>query len=201
MTIGTLSGTATKDTDYAVNTSLASITIPANKTSATGTLELTPTDDAVVEGDETIIISGTTTVSLDVSDATITLTDDDKTTTDPGEEDDKDSAELSISGPSANIAEGSDATFTVTLSAAVSKEVTVAWTATGNTSDYSPTSGTVTFAAGSKAGATEEIDIAVTDDDLSETAESFTVTLGTVGGDLSSQDLAEERRIHRPKRP
>ena len=187
VTIGTLSGTATKDTDYAVNTSLASITIPANKTSATGTLELTPTDDAVVEGDETIIISGTTTVSLDVSDATITLTDDDKTTTDPGEEDDKDSAELSISGPSANIAEGSDATFTVTLSAAVSKEVTVAWTATGNTSDYSPTSGTVTFAAGSKAGATEEIDIAVTDDDLSETAESFTVTLGTVGGDLSSQ--------------
>ena len=29
--------------------------------------------------------------------------------------------------------------------------------------------------------------ITVTDDDLSETAESFTVTLGTVGGDLSSQ--------------
>ena len=52
MTIGTLSGTATKDTDYTVNTSLGSITIPANTTSATGTLELTPTDDTVVEGDE-----------------------------------------------------------------------------------------------------------------------------------------------------
>ena len=85
------------------------------------------------------------------------------------------------------MAEGSDATFTVTLSAAVSKEVTVAWTATGNTDDYSPDSGTVTFAAGSAAGATEDIDIAVTDDDLSEAAESFTVTLGTVGGNLSSQ--------------
>ena len=83
--------------------------------------------------------------------------------------------------------EGSDATFTVTLSAEVSKAVTVAWTATGNTGDYSPTSGTVTFAAGSEAGATENIDITVTDDDLSETAESFTVTLGAVGGDLSSQ--------------
>ena len=34
------------------------------------------------------------------------------------------------------------------MSAAVSKDVTVAWTATGNTDDYSPTSGTVTFAAG-----------------------------------------------------
>ena len=187
VTIGTLSGTATKDTDYTVNTALGSITIPANTTSATGTLELTPTDDAIVEGDETIVISGTTTVNLTVSDATITLTDDNGSTTDPGEEDDKDSAELSISGPSGNVDEGSDATFTVTLSAAVSKAVTVAWTATGNTSDYSPTSGTVTFAAGSTAGSTQDIDIAVTDDDLSETAESFTVTLGTVGGDLSSQ--------------
>ena len=180
----TLGGTA-GSSDYTVNTSLGSITIPANSTSATGTLELTPTDDAIVEGDETIVISGTTTVSLSVSSATITLTDDDKSTTTPT--DDKDSAELSISGPSANVAEGSDATFTVTLSAAVSKEVTVAWSAAGNTTDYSPTSGTVTFAAGSAAGATEDIEIAVTDDDLSETAESFTVTLGTVGGDLSSQ--------------
>ena len=85
------------------------------------------------------------------------------------------------------MAEGSDATFTVTLSAAVSKEVTVAWTATGNTDDYSPDSGTVTFAAGSAANATQDIEIAVSDDALSETAESFTVTLGTVGGDLSSQ--------------
>ena len=62
----TLGGTA-GSSDYTVNTSLASITIPANTTSATGTLELTPTDDTVVEGDETIVISGTTTVSLSVS--------------------------------------------------------------------------------------------------------------------------------------
>ena len=115
----TLGGTA-GSSDYTVNTSLASITIPANATSASGTLELTPTDDAIVEGDETIVISGTTTVTgLTVSSATITLTDDDKTTTTPT--DDKDSAELSITGPSANVTEGSDATFTVTLSAAVSQ--------------------------------------------------------------------------------
>ena len=89
------------------------------------------------------------------------MTDDDKSTRDPGEEDDKDRAELSINGPSANVDEGSDATFEVTLSAGVAKEVTVAWTATGNTDDYSPDSGTVTFAAGSLAGATQDIDIAV----------------------------------------
>ena len=184
VTIGTLSGTATKGTDYTATT-LASITIPANSSSATGTLTITPTDDTVVEGDETIIISGTTTVSLDVSDATITLTDDDKTTTPT---DDKDSAELSISGPSANVSEGGSATFTVTLSEAVAKApVQVAWTATGNTDDYSPASGTVTFAANSAAGATQSITIAVTDDALSETAESFTVTLGTITSTLSSQ--------------
>ena len=71
MTIGTLAGSATKDTDYAVSTALATITIAANSTSGTGTLEITPTDDVVVEGDETIIIPGTTTkqVGLNVTSA------------------------------------------------------------------------------------------------------------------------------------
>ena len=128
VTIGTLAGSATKDTDYTATT-LASITIPANTASGSGTLTITPTDDLVVEGDETITIPGTTTtqVGLTVSSATVTLTDDDKSTVDPGEEDDKDSAELSISGPSANVSEGGNAVFTVTLSAAIAKEVQVAW--------------------------------------------------------------------------
>ena len=90
-------------------------------------MTITPTDDQVVEGDETIIVPGTTTVSgLNVSDAIITLTDDDKSTTPT---DDKDSAELSISGPASNVSEGGNAVFTVTLSEAVAKAVTVAWSA------------------------------------------------------------------------
>ena len=188
VTIGTLSGTATKDTDYAVNTSLTSITIPANTASGTGTLEITPTDDPVVEGDETIIVSGTTTtqVGLNVSDATITLTDDNKTTTTPT--DDKDSAELSISGPASNVSEGSDAEFTVTLSAEVAAELQVVWSTPLGT-DLGTTSGTVTFAAGSAAGATQDITIAVTDDNLSEGSESFTVTLGTITSTLSEVSL------------
>ena len=189
VTIGTLSGTATKDTDYSA-TSLASITIPANSSSADGSLTITPTDDSVVEGDETIIVSGTTTVTgLNVSDAIVTLTDDDKSTTTPG---DKDSAELSISGPASDVSEGSNAVFTVTLSEAVDAEVQVAWSAPLNTdsakaADLGTTSGTVTFAANSAAGATQNITIAATDDALSETAESFTVTLGAITSTLSSQ--------------
>ena len=58
--------------------------------------------------------------------ATVTLTDDDKTTTPPG---DKDTAEISITGPASNVAEGSDASFTVTLSKAVAAEVAIAWSA------------------------------------------------------------------------
>ena len=188
VTIGTLAGTATKGTDYTVTT-LASITIPANTASATGTITITPTDDTVVEGDETITIPGTTTVNLSVTSATVTLTDDDKTTTTPG---DKDSAELSISGPTSNVSEGSNATFTVTLSQSVDAQVAVAWSAPLGTdaaegADLSATSGTVTFAANSAAGATQSITITAADDKLSETAESFTVTLGTITSTLSSQ--------------
>ena len=189
VTIGTLAGTATKDTDYTA-TSLASITIPANSASGEGTLTITPTDDTVVEGDETITIPGTTTVSgLTVTSATVTLTDDDKGTTTP---DDKDSAVLSISGPASNVAEGSNAVFTVTLSKQVAAQVQVAWSAplgsdAAEGADLSATSGTVTFPANSAAGATQTITITATDDALSETAESFTVTLGAITSTLSSQ--------------
>ena len=190
VTIGTLAGTATKDTDYTV-TSLASIAIPANSSTGTGSLTITPTDDTVVEGDETITIPGTTTtqVGLSVTAATVTLTDDDKSTTPT---DDKDSAEISISGPTGGVAEGSDATFTVTLSKSVSKAVTVAWSAplgadSAEGADLGTTSGTVMFAANSAAGATQDIDITATDDMLSETAESFTVTLGRISSTLFSQ--------------
>ena len=73
----------------------------------------------------------------------------------------------------------------------------MAWTATGNTDDYSPASGTVTFAANSAAGATQSITITTTDDLLSETAESFTVTLGYDHVDAVLSGLAQERSILR----
>ena len=54
----TLSGTASDPGDYAVTTVLGSVTIPAGQASGSGTLTLTPVSDAVVEGDETIVIDG-----------------------------------------------------------------------------------------------------------------------------------------------
>ena len=172
----TLDGTAANPGDYTVTTALTSITIPSGRSSATGTLTLTPAADSVVEGDETISVSGTSTL-FTVSPATITLTD-------------GDSAELSVTGPGADVDEGSDAEFTVSLSAPVDAGVTVEWSATGGTAsagDYSPASGSATFAANSAAGATATIAIAVADDMLSETSETFTVSLGAIASDLSGR--------------
>ena len=103
-----------------------------------------------------------------------------------------DGAKLSISGPSASVPEGSAADFTVTLSKSVAAEVTVAWTAPLGTdaaeaADLGATSGTVTFPANAAAGATQTINITATDDQLSEPAEAFTVTLGAITSTLAAQ--------------
>ena len=102
---------------------MASITIPAGSVSGTSRITITPTDDDVVEGDETIVIPGSTDVGLGVSPATITLTDDTSSGA-PG-----DSATLSIASVSSSVAEGGNASFTVTLSHRVDADVTVAWSA------------------------------------------------------------------------
>ena len=182
VTIGALEGSAARNTDYTAGT-LTSITIPAGAATSTGTLSITPVDDEVVERDETIVIPGTTTVEgLNVTSATVTLTD--------GEPGSDDTATVSIAGPASSVDEGTNAVFVVTLSHQVDAEVSVAWSATSTeaaSSDYGPASGSATFPANSAAGATTTITIAATDDNLSETAESFTVTLGDVTSTLSSQ--------------
>ncbi len=91
--------------------------------------------------------------------------------------DDDDAPKLSIAGPSADVDEGDDATFTVTLDAASGKTVTVKWT-TGNVdteaSDYTASSGTLTFAPGD---VSETITVKTTNDNDPESAEDFKVTL------------------------
>ena len=187
-----LGGSATENTDYTVTTALASITIPANSTSGNGTLSINPTDDGIVEGPETIRISGSTTIGLEVSSAQIRLLGNP-----PWQQ--LDPALLSISGPTRVVPEGSAATFTVTLSAAISRAVTVAWSVvlpenSATAADLETTSGSVTFPAGSAAGATRTIRFTVTDDALSETSESFTVSLGTITFGTSRRGVGTSRR-------
>ena len=58
--VGKSGDSATEGTDYATVADFT-VTIPANASSGTGTFKLTPTDDATVEGDEWITVSGTST--------------------------------------------------------------------------------------------------------------------------------------------
>ena len=167
--------------DYTAVT--ADITIPASASSGTATLKVTPIDDAVVEGDETIIVNGAVT-GLTVSPVTIKLNDD--------------TATLTLTPATQDVTEGAAAaSFTVTLSHQVNAAVAVAWAATAGTaaSDYSPASGTVTFTANSAAGATQTFTIAITNDQMSETAEDFTVALGAVTSTLSSHVTADTTAV------
>ena len=78
------------------------ITITKGTTSATATFTLTPKQDTLVEGDETISVSGTN-ADLTVNDTSVTLTDDDST-------------EITLTASPASVDEGDSAT-TVTVTA------------------------------------------------------------------------------------
>ena len=163
------SGTATA-VDFATVSDF-DITIAAGDASKTGTFTLTPTNDAVDETDETITVSGASG-SLTVNSATISLTDDDAMPT------------LSISSPS--VSEGdsgsTDLTFTVTLSAASGRQVTVAYadagtgTATSGTDYTAITGGTLNFAVGTTS---QTFAVSVTGDVLDESNETVLVSLSS----------------------
>ena len=67
--------TATEVEDFAAVSSF-NVTIPANQASATGTFSLTPVNDGIAEGEETLQVRGTAT-GLTVNGATLTISDDD----------------------------------------------------------------------------------------------------------------------------
>ena len=72
--VGDGGDSATEGTDYATVSDFT-VTIGANATSGTGTFTLTPTQDVLGEGDESIQVGGTAT-GLTVTAASLTLTDD-----------------------------------------------------------------------------------------------------------------------------
>ena len=166
------SGTATSGTDYTAVSDFI-IKIAANQTSATGTFTLTPTDDSVVEGSETIGVAGTS-LSTTVTGTTLTLTD-------------NDSATVTVNDASA--AEGSSMTFTVTLDTAVAGGLTVTpsftdVTATEGT-DYDENTTGLTFTG--NANETQTFTVSTTQDDVVEGNETFTVGLTVSGTTLSSR--------------
>jgi hypothetical protein len=162
----TVTGTASNGADYAALTS--PVTIPAG--SFTATLTVTPLVDALIEGNETVIITAVAgsgyTLGAPVS-GTVTIEDLPVVTiaaTDPA------AAEL---GPDTGL-------FTVTRAGNTNQSLTVNLTIGGsavNGTDYAAISGTVLIAAGSNTATVAIVPLA---DNLAEGAE--TVMLSLAGG-------------------
>ena len=166
----TFSGTAMAD-DYSGEP--PEIMIPAgSRNGATATVEfiLAVTDDLIVERNETIVL-GAMVDGFNVVPAEAALTDDD-------------TAYVIAAAPVENAIEGREVPFEFLLSQPVDAEVTVAWSAADGgamvAEDLDSTSGSVTFPANSEAGAMQTVRVSVRDDDLSESDETFTLTIGEV---------------------
>ncbi len=175
ITVSVGGGTATSGTDYTAVADFA-IAIAAGAATGTGTFTLTPNQDAVHEGDETIDVTGTAG-TITVNRAVLSLTDDDVAPT------------LAITDASAT--EGAAITFTVNRSGATGAAATVKWNtaddstegANGATagSDYTAvtTARTLTFAIGD----TEKtLTVATTQDVVHEGDETFLVQLSDPTG-------------------
>ena len=155
----TTGGTATSDTDFTAASD--TLTFMPGETAKTVTVQTT--EDTTDEDDETftLTLSSPSNVTL-AADPTATGT----------IKDNDDPPMLSVAGGSA--AEGSAVTFTVTLSAAATADVTATWTASLETGDTA--TDTLTIAAGQT---TATFTVATKQDTTDEENETFTVTLST----------------------
>ena len=182
----TLSAAATNTVSVAFATADGTATAGADYQAANGTLTFTTGQtatritvavigDTVPEPDETFTVTLSNPANATFADATATGT---ITNDDP--EPPPVAPELSIADTT--VTEGnsgtSDAVFSVTLSAAASETVTVAFATADGTAtaaaDYQAADGTLTFTAGQTA---TRITVAVIGDTVPEPDETFTVTL------------------------
>ena len=164
----TTGGTATSGTDYTA----PSGTLTLGSGASSGTITIQTLDDDILDRGETLSVTlsaATTTAGSATADST------------PAETaiDDRGTETVSVTAGGA-VAEGSAATFTVTLSGPVSSAVELSWSTSDMTatagSDYTAvSSGMVTFAAGTTASQT--LTVSTRGDALAEDDETFTVTL------------------------
>ena len=188
-------GTATGDgTDYTASS--ATITIAAGST--TGTATITAVSDTLDEEDETVIvdITGVTNgTESGTQQVTVIITDDD------------DAPTISVDNPSVTEGNAGNAalTFTVTLSAASGKTVTVDYatadgTATTTDSDYTAVNGTLTFIAGET---TKQISVTVTGDTKQEAGETVLLNLSnpvnaTISDSQGSGTISDDDTVYDP---
>ena len=186
-------GTATSGTDYTAITG-GTLTFAAGTTSQT--FNVSVTGDTTDEADETVVVTLSNAANATIGTATGTGT---ITNNDP-------EPSLSINSPS--VTEGDSGsknlTFTVTLSAASGKQVTVDYSDTGvgtavPGTDYTAiTDGTLTFAPGTTS---QTFNVSVTGDTDGERNETLRVTLSnatnaTIGTAIGTGTITDDDAPH-----
>jgi hypothetical protein len=168
----TLGGTATNGSDYAAAPA-SPLTIPAGATSAA--ITVTPTDDSLVEDDETVVITLSDGTNYDIgspSTATVNIADDEP-----------DEPVVTIEATDAVAAEPANTgTFTVTRTGSTTASLDVFYTVTGtatNGNDYTALAGSVTIPAGQSSAT---ITVGPIDDPDDEDDETVILTLLDVAG-------------------
>ena len=155
VTVSVGGGSAASGTDYAAVPSFA-VTIPAGATRGTGTFTLRPTQDAAVEGNETIGVAGRAG-NLTVHGTALTLTDDDS------------APEVNLSVDPSSVSEGDEST-TVTVTAAFSNGSTL-----GRDTSVRVSVGGGTATSGTDYAAVSAFDIRIRSGETSGTG-TFTLT-------------------------
>ena len=173
--VGSSGDTATEGTDYATVADLT-LTIDAGETLGTASFTLTPTDDDVGEGDETLSVTGTTTATdLSVTGTTVTIVDDDQ-------------RGVAVSTPTLSVPEGGTATYTVVLDSQPTGTVTVVPSVSGD-ADVTVSPSSLSFGTGDWNIAQTVTVSAAQDGDADDDA--ATVSHAMSGGDYASETAAD----------
>ena len=172
----TLAGTtATTGTDFTVGNNVI-VTIVAGETSGTSVTAFQALDDTLVEGPETVTVSGTTTAAgfTTITSTTLTIIDGDTAPT---------AIVLSLSPT--EVTEGDTATVTVTAafppgSATLAGDTMVTVSVAGTTAtvgtDFSAVSGFMVIIAAGMTSGTNTFDLVTTEDTVTEPDETLTVS-------------------------
>ncbi|WP_294771918.1 retention module-containing protein, partial [uncultured Rhodoferax sp.] len=193
----TVDGSATAGSDYTATS--GTLTFAAGETSKTITVPIT--NDSVFEGAESfsVQISSPTNATIGDNSQLATIVDDGRTLPGGGTAND-DRPTLSI-GSNVVIDEAAGTvTFTVTKSGSTNLPVTVDFATANGTatagSDYTATSGTLSFAAGET---TKTITVSITNDTAYEISENFTVSISnpsnaTLGTTTATGTIVDDGR-------
>ena len=171
VTVSVGSGTATAGTDFDTVNNFT-LTIPADRRSGTATFSLTPTDDNVHEGEETVTVSGAND-DLPVDSTSVTIIDNDTASSKVTLSVSPDSVSEGAGSPTITVTgtlNGATSTAATSVTVSVESDTAAAGTDFDTVDDF-----TLTIPAEATTG-TARFSLTLTDDDIEESAETLTVS-------------------------